>query len=122
MTVGEVVAEPVKGGFEDLERFGVGEFVGGVGAPRSEGHLNVNPGRFRRCLDGGAPTKHDEVSHGDLLVTAGAGVERGADLLEGVEDLGELRGVVDRPVPLGGETHPGAVGATPLVGTAERGG
>ena len=120
VAVGEVVAEPVKGGFENLERLGVSEFIGGVGTSRGEGDLDVDARGVGCRLDGGASAQHDEVRHRDLLVATGAGVERGADLGEGVEDRGESRGVVDRPVPLGGETHPGTVGPAALVGAAER--
>lgn len=73
---------------------------------------------FRRLFDGGSSAQHDEIGEGQLFA---AGIELLLDLFEGREDLTELFRIVHRPGTLREETNTRAVGAAPLVGSAERG-
>ena len=67
VTVRQVVAEPVRGGFEDGEGLHVGLFLHGVRATRCEGHRRLAPAALRRRPDGRATAEDDQVGERDLL-------------------------------------------------------
>ncbi len=112
----EVVAEPVCGRLEHGERLGVGLLLGGIGAPRREGHLHVVPGLLRGRLDGCAPAQHDQVGERDLLPARLRAVELLLDPLQGLQHPRYAGGHVDVPPVLRRQADPRPVRATALVG------
>ncbi|KAI6771621.1 hypothetical protein HG531_009246 [Fusarium graminearum] len=114
-----VVSETVGGGLEVSDRLDVGLVLGGIGTARSEGHGDVNTGILGGLLDGSRTSKDDHVSKRDGLAVGLRVVEVLLDLLKTVENLAQLRGVVDLPVLLGLETETGTVGTTTEITASE---
>ncbi|KAI9147020.1 LOW QUALITY PROTEIN: hypothetical protein HJFPF1_13051 [Paramyrothecium foliicola] len=115
-----VVAEAIGGRFQEVEGTNVGLGLGGIhtaGSERNSDALESSvTGGLLDCCDA---AKNNQVSKGDL---AGAtGVERLLNLLQGVDDLGELLGVVGLPAALGLKGNAGTVGTTTLSGSREQG-
>jgi hypothetical protein len=106
---------------EHGERRDVGLLLRRVGAPGSERHLHLDARGLRGLLDARRAAENDEVCERDLHAVS-ALVELLLHRLEAREHLGELVGVVHCPVLLGSELTARAIGATALVGAAERGG
>ena len=121
VSLSEVVAEPVRRRLEHGEGFHVGLLLRRIRASRREGHLHVVSGVLCGLLDGGTPAQHDQVGKRDPLLPAGLRVvERLLDPLQGLQHLRQLGWIVDVPILLRREANASPVGATALVGAAER--
>ncbi len=120
LAAAQVAAEGVGAGLEEAERVGVGLLGARVGAPGTERHRDLDAALAGRLLDRGDAAEDDQVGQRDPLAARLRVVELLLDALEGPEGGGQLRGLVDLPVLLRGQAHPGAVGAAAQVGLAER--
>ncbi len=118
----QVVAESVGDGFQRGEGGHVGLLLRGVGAAGRERHGDRLPGGPGGLFHGRAAGQHDQVSQRDLLAAVLRAVEPGADGVEFLQHLGQLRRLVGGPVLLRRQADTGAIGTAALVGAAEGGG
>ena len=117
-----VVAEAIGLGLQQGERFDIGLLLGGIAAPRCEGHLHPMAASSGGRFDRRATSQHDQVGQGHPLGT-GLGTIKGlAEPLEHRQHPPQLGGIIHLPAVLGRQAQPGAVGTAALVGAAERGG
>ncbi|CRK39328.1 hypothetical protein BN1708_001577 [Verticillium longisporum] len=114
-----VVAEAVGKRLEVADGLNVGLLLSGVATARSEGDGDAVAGGRRGLLNSGVTGQDDQVGERDLLATLLSIVEALLHTLKGLQNLGQLGGVVDLPVLLGGEADTGAVGTTALVAATE---
>ena len=114
-----VVAEAVGLRFEPLERVDVSLFLRCVGTPRRERNRDVVAGILGRLLDSRGSRQHDHVGKRDLLPAGQRTVEVLPDLLEDLQRLGEVAGLVGLPVLLWRKANPRPVGPATHVGAAE---
>ena len=114
-----VIAEPVSGRLERLERLDVGFILRSVHAARREGNLHVLAGVLRRLLDRRAAAENDQVGERDLLAAQRRSVEAfwiSSSFPEPWPSCGRL---VDVPILLRLEPNARAVSAAALVAAAE---
>ena len=79
-------------------------------------------GVLRSSFHGGAPAQHNQVCERNLFAARLRTIELVLDLLQRLQDFGQLCRIVDFPILLRCQTNASSVGATSLVATAERGG
>ncbi len=108
----QIIAEPVGAGLQHLEAVHVGLLLRGVGAARREGDSHVVTAGPGRLLDADHAAQDNQVGHGDVQAA------RRLDVLIDLEDPGQLRGFVDVPVLLRGQTQASAVGAAAIIRAA----
>ena len=116
----EVVAKPVRGGFEHGKRLHVGLLLRRVRAPRREGNLHVLPGVPGSLLDARAPAQDNQVSERDPPAAGLRAVEFRLDPLQGLQNLPQLGRVVHFPILLRREADARPVRPAAFVGATER--
>jgi len=116
-----VVAEAIGRRLQNSKGLDVGLFPGGIPAAGQEGYLYVVTSVLRRLLDGRRAAEDDQVGEGDLPAIGCRVVEALLNTFQGLEDLGQLRRVIDRPVLLRGQANAGTIGTTAHVAAAEGG-
>ncbi|CRK42947.1 hypothetical protein BN1708_008930 [Verticillium longisporum] len=114
-----VVAEAVGERLEVADGLNVGLLLRGVATARSEGDGDAVAGGRGSLLNSGVTSQNDQVGERHLLATLLSVVEALLHTLEGLQNLGQLGGVVDLPVLLRGEADTSAVGTTTLVAATE---
>jgi hypothetical protein len=117
-----IVTKAVGLGLEVAERINLGQLLRRIAASRRKGNQYIVAGFLRRFLDADAAAENYEVRQRNMFTAQLIGIELRLDVLECLQNLRQLRRVVDLPVLLGLEANSGTVRAAAFVGTPESGG